>query len=45
MKKKLNDREFLKEFKRDSTMTEEDAIRLGRELSRRVAKRREQKDT
>jgi len=31
--------EFLKKFKSDSTLTEEDALRLGRELNKNLAKR------
>jgi len=36
---KLKDLEFLKKFKSDSTLTEEDALRLGRELNKNLAKR------
>jgi len=37
---KIKDLEFIKRFKAKSTLTEEDAIRLGRELNRNLAKRR-----
>ena len=37
---KINDLEFIKRFKSKSKLTEEDALRLGRELNKRVAKRR-----
>ena len=37
---KMNDLEFIKKFKSRSTMTDEDAIRLGRELNKNFAKRR-----
>ena len=36
---RIKDLEFLKKFKSDSTMTEEDALRLGRELNKNLAKR------
>ena len=36
---RINDLEFLKKFKSDSTLTEEDALRLGRELNKNLAKR------
>lgn len=36
---KIKDLEFLKKFTRDSTLTEEDALRLGRELNKNLAKR------
>ena len=36
---KIKDLEFLKKFKSDSTLTEEDALRLGRELNKNLAKR------
>jgi len=36
---KVSDLEFLKRFKSKSTMTEEDALKLGRELNERVSKR------
>lgn len=37
---KIQDLEFLRKFKEKSTMTEEDAIQLGRQLNRNLAKRR-----
>jgi len=37
---KIKDLELIKRFKSDSTMTEADAIRMGRELNERLAKRR-----
>ncbi|MEK6892145.1 MAG: hypothetical protein AABX25_03095 [Nanoarchaeota archaeon] len=36
---RINDLEFLKKFTSNSTLTEEDALRLGRELNRNLAKR------
>ena len=36
---RVKDLEFLKKFKSDSTLTEEDALRLGRELNKNLAKR------
>ncbi|MFH1181677.1 MAG: hypothetical protein V1702_01845 [Candidatus Woesearchaeota archaeon] len=36
---KIKDLEFLKRFKSDSTLTEADALRLGRELNKNLAKR------
>ena len=36
---RINDLEFLKKFKSNSTLTEEDALRLGRELNKNLAKR------
>ena len=39
---KIEDFEFLKKFKAKSSMTEEDALRLGRELNEKVAKRHKQ---
>ena len=36
---RLKDLEFLKKFKSDSTLTEKDALRLGRELNKNLAKR------
>ena len=36
---RIKDLEFLRKFKSDSTLTEEDAIRLGRELNKNLAKR------
>ena len=37
---KINDLELIKKFKAKSTLTEEDALRLGRELNASLAKRR-----
>lgn len=37
---KINDLEFIKRFKSKSVLTEEDAIKIGRELNRNLAKRR-----
>lgn len=37
---KIRDLELIKKFKANSTITEEDAMRLGRELNRDLAKRR-----
>lgn len=37
---KVKDMEFIKKFKAKSTFTEEDAVRLGRELNKNLAKRR-----
>lgn len=37
---KINDLEFIKKFKSKSTFTEKDALKLGRELNQRLAKRR-----
>ena len=37
---KISDLEFIKEFKSKSTLTKEEAIKLGRELNKRLAKRR-----
>ncbi len=37
---KIRDLELIKKFKAKSTMTEEDAIKLGRELNERLAKKR-----
>lgn len=37
---KIRDLGFIKKFKAKSTFTEEDAIRLGRELNKNLAKRR-----
>jgi hypothetical protein len=37
---KINDLEFIKRFKSKSTITDEDALNLGRELNERLAKRR-----
>lgn len=36
---RIKDLEFLKKFKSDSTLTEKDAMRLGRELNKNLAKR------
>ena len=36
---RIKDLEFLRRFKSDSTMTEEDALRLGRELNKNLARR------
>jgi hypothetical protein len=36
---KISDLEFLKKFKSKSTLTEEDALKLGGDLNRRLAKR------
>jgi len=36
---RIKDLEFLKKFKSESTLTEEDALRLGRELNKNLAKR------
>ena len=36
---RVRDLEFLKKFKENSTMTEEDALRLGAELNKKLAKR------
>ncbi len=37
---KINDLEFIKRFKSKSALTEEDAIKFGRELNRNLVKRR-----
>jgi hypothetical protein len=37
---KVKDLELIRKFKEKSTMTEEDAIKLGKELNQRLAKRR-----
>jgi hypothetical protein len=37
---KIKDMEFIKRFKAKSTLTEDDAVRLGRELNASLAKRR-----
>jgi len=39
IKKRILMMRTLKEFTRDSTFTEEDALRLGRELNKKLAKR------
>ena len=36
---KIEDLEFLEKFKSESKMTEEDALNLGKELSKKLAKR------
>lgn len=36
---RIKDLEFLKKFKSDSTLTKEDALRLGRELNKNLAKK------
>ena len=36
---RIKDLEFLKKFKADSTLTEKDALKLGRELNKNLAKR------
>lgn len=36
---RIEDLEFLRKFKSDSTLTKEDALRLGRELNKNLAKR------
>ena len=36
---KIRDLELLKKFKSDSTMTEDDALRMGRQLNERMARR------
>jgi hypothetical protein len=38
---KINDLETIKRFKSKSTFTEEDALKLGRELNKNLAKRRQ----
>lgn len=38
-RQKIEDLEFLKRFKEKSTLTEEDALRLGAEVSRQLTKR------
>ena len=37
---KINDLEFIRRFKSKSKLTEQDALRLGRDLNKRLAKRR-----
>lgn len=37
---KIADLEFIRTFKSQSTLTEEDALRLGKELNKKLAKRR-----
>ena len=36
---KVSDLEFLKKFKSKSTFTEEEALKLGREISKKIGKR------
>ncbi len=36
---RVRDLEFLKKFKKDSELTEEDALRMGAELNKKLAKR------
>ncbi|MDD3264252.1 MAG: hypothetical protein PHT94_05150 [Candidatus Nanoarchaeia archaeon] len=36
---KINDLEFIKKFKKNSKISQEDAINLGRELNRKLLKR------
>ena len=36
---RIKDLEFLKRFKENSTLTEEDALRLGRDLNKNLSKR------
>ena len=38
-KHKIEDLEFLRKFKSKSTLTEEDAIKLGKELNKKLTKR------
>ena len=38
-KQRIQDLNFLKKFKENSTLTEEDALRLGAEVSKAVSKR------
>lgn len=40
---KIKDLEFIKKFKAKSTLTEEDALKLGKELNERLVKRRSTK--
>jgi len=40
---KINDMEFIKKFKAKSALTEDDAIQLGRELNKNLAKRKQDK--
>ena len=44
IKKQLQDLKFMREFTRDSTMTEKDAIRLGRELNKKMYGKHYKKD-
>jgi len=41
-KEKISDLEFLKQFKQQSKITEEEALNLGKELNEKLAKRRNQ---
>lgn len=36
---RIKDMEFLREFKKNSTLTEKDALKMGAELNKRLAKR------
>ncbi|MFT4304505.1 MAG: hypothetical protein ACMXX8_00290 [Candidatus Woesearchaeota archaeon] len=36
---RIRDMEFLKEFKKQSTLTEADALRMGKELNKKLLKR------
>ena len=36
---RIKDLEFLRKFKSDSTLTEEDALRLGKDVSKKLSKR------
>ncbi len=38
-RQRIEDQEFLEKFSSRSTLTEEDALRLGREVNKRLAKR------
>ena len=40
---KINDLEFIKKLKAKSILTEEDALKLGKELNKRLTKRRSAK--
>ncbi|MEK6963915.1 MAG: hypothetical protein AABX70_05795 [Nanoarchaeota archaeon] len=40
---RVKDLEFLKKFKSNSTLTEEDALRMGKELNEKLAKRYKRK--
>jgi len=40
---KMHDLELIQRFKSESTMTQADALRMGRELNQRLARRRESK--
>jgi metal-responsive CopG/Arc/MetJ family transcriptional regulator len=39
-KEKISDLEFLKQFKKKSNLTEEEALKLGKDLNKKLAKRR-----